>query len=181
MNTRLSEIVSEIEDARTTLYGIVGGLSQKELDEQPDPGQWSAGEILHHLYFVETGVTKLLVKQVERAAKRGLGPDPNDESVIGSLDRFAFVAAETKFKAPSNSVPRRGIEKGELMELLQDSRTALLEIVSKAGSYDLSELLFPHPAFGRINMYQWILFVGKHERRHTVQLEDLVRKIPASA
>ncbi|MCP5107329.1 MAG: DinB family protein [bacterium] len=181
MNTRLSEIVSEIGDARTTLYGIVEELSQKELDERPDPGLWSAGEILHHLYLVETGITKLLVKQVERAAKRGIGPDPDDESVIGSLDRFAIVTAETKFKAPSNSVPRRGIEKGELMKLLQDSRTALLEIVSKAGSYNLSELLFPHPVFGRINMYQWILFVGKHERRHTVQLEDLVRKIPASA
>lgn len=130
---------------------------------------------------METGVTKLLVKQIERAAKRGIGPDPNDESVIGGLDRFAIVAAETKFKAPSYSLPRRGIEKGKLMELLQGSRTELLDIVSKAGSYNLSELLFPHPAFGRINMYQWILFVGKHERRHTVQLEDLVRKIPASA
>ncbi len=67
MNYRLSEIVNEIEDARRTLLNTVEGLSQKEFDEQPVPGKWSVGEILHHIYLMETQVTKLLAKQVEKA------------------------------------------------------------------------------------------------------------------
>ncbi len=174
MNSRLSEIVNEIEDARTTLFCAVNGLSQKEFDKQPDSGQWSVGEILYHLYLVETQITKLLARQVEKAKKRGIGPDPNDESLIRSLDRFGLETAERKFKAPSSVAPQQGIEKKRLMEFLQHSRTALLEIVSEAGSYDLSELIFPHPVLGRLNMYEWILFVGKHEDRHRAQIEIIL-------
>ncbi|MGD2092779.1 MAG: DinB family protein [Candidatus Aminicenantes bacterium] len=176
MNTRLSEIVNEIENARTTLFRTVEGLSQKEFDKQPDSGQWSVGEILHHIYILENQVTKLLEKQVEKAKKRGIGPDLNTESLIKSLDRFAFETAETKLKAPSSVEPRQGIEKKKLIELLQHSRTALLEIVSAAGSYDLSELIFPHPILGRLNMYEWILLIGKHDDRHRTQIENILNQ-----
>jgi uncharacterized damage-inducible protein DinB len=176
MNYSLSEIVNEIENARTTLLNTVGELPQKELDEQPVPGQWSVGEILHHIYLLETQVTKLLAKQVEKAKKRGIGPAPNDESLIRSLDRFASMTAGRKLKAPSSVEPRQGIEKKKLMELLQHSRTALLDIVSAAGSYDLSELIFPHPTLGRLNMYEWILLVGKHDDRHRAQIENILNK-----
>jgi len=37
MNSRLSDIVNEIEMARTTLLSAVGGLSQKEFDKKPYP------------------------------------------------------------------------------------------------------------------------------------------------
>ena len=175
MNVRLGEIVSEIEDTRKSLYSIVGGLSQKEFDEPSDPDVWSISKILHHLYLVETQITKLLKKQIEKAEKRGIGPDPEKKSIIGCLDSFAFEAGETKLKAPSITVPQQYIKKGELMESLQCSRTELLDIVSKASSYNLSELLFPHPIFGKLNMYQWILFVGKHENHHMVQIENIIR------
>jgi len=176
MNSRLSGIVNEIDVARTTLFSTVGGLSQKEFDKKPDPDQWSVGEILHHLYLFENQITKLLAKQVEKAKQRGIGADPNDESLIRSLDRFAIDTTARKLKAPSSLEPRQGIEKKKLMELLQHSRTALLEIVSAAGSYDLSELIFPHPTYGRLNMYEWILLVGKHDDRHRAQIEKILNK-----
>jgi hypothetical protein len=176
MNSRLSEIVSEIEDARRTLFNTVEGLSQKEFDEQPVPGQWSVGEILHHIYLLDIQVTKLLAKQVEKAKKRGIGPAPNDESLIRSLDRFAFKTAGRKLKAPSLVEPQQGIEKKKLMELLQHARTALLDTVSEAGSYDLRKLIFPHPILGRLNMYEWILLIGKHDDWHRVQIENILNK-----
>jgi hypothetical protein len=30
----------------------------------------------------------------------------------------------------------------------------------------------PHPIFGALNGYQWILSVGKHEERHLIQLRE---------
>ena len=176
MNSRLSEIVNVIEEARRTLFTSVEGLSQKEFDEQPAPGQWSVGEILHHIYLLEILVTKLLAKQVEKAKKRGIGPDPNDESLIHSFDRVALETTGKKLKAPSSVGPQQGIEKKKLMELLQHARAAFLDIVSEAGSYDLSELIFPHPFLGRLNMYEWIFLIGKHDDRHRTQIENILNK-----
>jgi hypothetical protein len=174
MNTRLREIVDEIENARAKLYASVENLSQEELDKQPGPGIWSPGEILYHLYLSETGITTLLDKQVARARKRNLGLDPEDSSLLGSLDHFALEKAETKVKAPSRALPQKDIKKKEMIELLQNSRKELLEKISEASPYNLSELEFPHPLLGRMDMYRWILFIGKHEERHTNQLTDAI-------
>ena len=176
MNSRLNEIINEIEKARTTLFSAVSGLTQKEFDKKPDPDRWSVGEVLHHIYLFEIQITKLLEKQVEKAKKRGIGPLRDDKSLIRDLDRFALEARERKLKAPSSLEPQQGIEKKKLMELLQHSRTSLLEIVSETDSYDLSEFIFPHPDLGRLNMYEWILLVGKHDDRHRTQIERVLNK-----
>jgi hypothetical protein len=174
MNARLKEIVSHIEDVRATLLRSVEGLSSNKAEEPPGPGEWSIVEILHHLYLTETQVTQLLEKQVERAREKGIGPDPDDESLITSLDRYSLDRATTKIKAPMRSVPQQDIKKMEIIELLKDSRGKFLDTISRASAYNLSELFFPHPVIGRLNMYQWILFVGKHEARHTHQIEDVL-------
>jgi hypothetical protein len=42
--------------------------------------------------------------------------------------------------------------------------------MEEADGIDLGLLQFPHPVLGRIDMYQWILYLGKHERRHIAQI-----------
>jgi hypothetical protein len=59
----------------------------------------------------------------------------------------------------------------ELYDGLAASRAALVVQTGKADAYDLSQLHAPHPAFGRLNMYQWILFIGPLELRHLHQIE----------
>lgn len=176
MNPRLKEIVKYMEEARATLLLTVEGLSSNEAEESPGPGEWSIVEILHHLYLTETQVTQLLERQVERARQRGIGPDPDDESLITSLDQYFLDGATTKIKAPLRSVPQQDIKKLKIIELLKDSREKFLDTISRASPYNLSELVFPHPVIGRLNMYQWILMVGKHEARHTHQIEDVLTR-----
>ena len=31
----------------------------------------------------------------------------------------------------------------------------------------------PHPVFGALDMYQWLLFVGAHEGRHADQIREI--------
>jgi len=177
MNERLKEIVNYLEEVRSVLQRTVAGLSTNEAEESPGPGEWSIIEILHHLYLTEIQVSQLLEKQMERARKRGIGPDPDNESLLTSLDRYSLERATTKVKNPLRAViPQQGIEKLKILELLNSSRGNFLDIISRASVYNLSELSFPHPILGKLNMYQWILFVGKHETRHTHQIEDVLTK-----
>lgn len=132
MNPRLKEIVDEIESARSELVRIVTDASEAETRARADPCQWSIGEILHHLFLIET---------------------------VG--DRIT---------APQSVIPAKDMSRGELLALLSDSRSKLRDAIGEAHSIDLGRMQFPHPVLGRIDMYQWILYVGKHERRHIAQI-----------
>jgi hypothetical protein len=171
MGARLRQIIDEIERTRSQLLAMVSGSTQSELDSRPLPDQWSIGEILHHLSIIENQVTHVAAKQIGRAEKSGLAPDPSDESILQSLDQFAIETAPQKIASPQFAVPTKSIKKEDLLEELKKSRIALMEQLRKAHSYDLSRLQFPHPVLGRLDMYQWILYVGKHEQRHIHQME----------
>jgi hypothetical protein len=170
MNPRLKEIVDEIEAARSELVGIVSDLDEAATARRADPGQWSIGEVMHHLVLMENVVTTLLEKQIKRAKDRSIGADTSIESLLHSLDRFSLETVIDKITAPQSVVPAQGFSKSELLAQLSDSRAKLREAIKEADGVDLSQLQFPHPVIGRIDMYQWILYVGKHERRHIAQI-----------
>jgi hypothetical protein len=170
MNPRLKEIADEIENARSELVHMVADVTEAAIALRADPSQWSIGEILHHLFLIESQVTTLLEKQIKRAKDRGIGADGSTESLIHSLDHFTIETVGEKITAPQSVIPARDVTKNELLALLSDSRSKLREAIREADAIDLSRMQFPHPVLGRIDMYQWILYVGKHERRHIAQI-----------
>jgi hypothetical protein len=170
MNPRLKEIADEIEAARSELVHIVSEGTDAQTGARADLSQWSIGEILHHLFLIESQVTTLLERQIKRARDRGIGADTSTESLLHSLDQFSIETAIDKITAPQYVVPAQGLTRSELLALLSDSRWKLRQAISEADGVDLSLMHFPHPVLGRIDMYQWILYLGKHERRHIAQI-----------
>lgn len=168
---RLHEIVDALQAARARLLDGVGSLSQEDLDTSSSTGGWSAGEILHHLQLIELSVSRLIGRLLEQAAQGSLGPDPRTDSVLGSLDQFSIEISPQKSVTPTPFTPQKGYAKQVLLDGLAGSRAALLALVEKAGAFDLSRLIFPHPVLGRMDGYQWLLFVAQHELRHLHQIE----------
>ena len=41
----------------------------------------------------------------------------------------------------------------------------------------IGQIELPHPRFGLLNAYQWVLFLGAHERRHTAQIREIVETL----
>jgi hypothetical protein len=177
MNSRLKEIAKELENTRLSLHNTVSDLTQEQLDKEPEPGKWSAGEIIHHIYIVEKGITRLIAKQLGKAAQKGIGPDAETGSLIDSLDEFEIETVKTKVKAPAQSQPEKGVKKEELLKLLAEARKELENIYPEAGKFDLTQIIFPHPILGRINLYQWILFIAKHEERHINQIIKVIETV----
>ncbi len=171
MGQRLQEIIQSIEDSRDKVMTAISGLDQAALDRRPTPQEWSVGEILHHLQLIEILVARLLERQVARASRIGLGADPVGHSVLKSLDQFSIETNPQKVVSPDNVTPTQGIARQELLDGLAASRATLLLQAEKAEAFDLSQLHAPHPVLGRMDMYQWVLYVGQHELRHLHQIE----------
>jgi uncharacterized damage-inducible protein DinB len=171
MNHKVQEIVTEIEAVRQSLYDAVAALSQEQLDFKPAPERWSISENLNHLNKVERGLPKLYPLLLQKLEAAGWKPE-TDGSMLHSLDGSVLDAAQ-KFQAPERVQPQAGLTKDELLAALRQSRQAILDAVAQAPAYDLSGATWPHPALGDINFYQWVLFIGKHEKRHLAQIEDI--------
>ena len=119
-----------------------------------------------------------MVRLVEQAARSGIGPDPRADSVLGVLDQFDVESSPRKVRSPGPFTPQKGLSRQDLLDGLASTREGLLDVLAKAGSYDLGELSFPHPVLGRLDGYQWLVYLGQHELRHLHQVERSRGEVP---
>jgi hypothetical protein len=170
--SRLREIVDELEAARKRLLASVDSLSQEELDLAAGD-RWSIGEILNHLRLTEDSAVRVLQKLADKAEKSGLGPDLSTESVLHILDRFNIESAADRLVSPASVAPAKGIAGRQLHSDLSGSRAALMKALENCARFDMTQVSFPHPVFGKLDGYQWAVFVARHEERHRRQIEGL--------
>jgi uncharacterized damage-inducible protein DinB len=89
-----------------------------------------------------------------------------------SLADFVEQARDKKFEAPEFIRPR-GVALPESLARLKESRAALEHLRPRFEAADYAAQ-FPHPAFGMLNVGQWLAFIGIHEERHLGQIKRLV-------
>ena len=63
--------------------------------------------------------------------------------------------------------------------MLASSREGLRHAMAEAEGWALEKVVALHPRLGTIDMYQWLLFLGHHERRHLAQLERTIAAVTA--
>jgi hypothetical protein len=173
----LRELVAALADARTTLLGAVETVPAGRRDERPRDGAWSAGEVLDHLAQVEDGSARLFAKRVLRARESGVGREVDASSRLGSLDAFELTNRARRLEAPEIVRPREGANAAEALAALGRSRAALLAAVADADGLDLGAVKATHGRLGEIDLYQWLLFLAQHERRHAEQIAEIGRTI----
>ena len=92
---------------------------------------------------------------------------------MARLDPFEVEQSRERIATPAGFVPTRGLARQDLLNGLADSRAALLSGVGRAAAHDPGRLTFPHPVLGRLDLYQWLLYVAQHELRHLNQIERI--------
>jgi hypothetical protein len=168
MHARLDELVRLLEARRALVLEAVAAAG----NPTPRAGAWSVPEVVDHLRIVETGVSKLLHVQLSRSP-RPLPQEMSTESVAHLLDHVRLDDRHRRIVAPEAVRPRTGLSLDEAMAGLVSSREQLLRTLDEANGVALSHFTWPHPLLGPFDLYQWILFVGLHERRHARQIEEM--------
>ncbi|MGG0789961.1 DinB family protein [Peribacillus simplex] len=160
--------MNENEKIREELLNAVNGLSDEQLNAHPETGRWSIVQVLDHLYLMERAITKGISDKLK-------GDDSNpavDKPIELTLNR------EVKVQAPPFVIPSESYQSlSEVKEKLSESRKAFVQVVDHAKEIDLELKSFPHPLFKDLSLKQWILFVGLHEKRHLLQIEELKAKL----
>ncbi len=170
MHARLAEIVEYLDSTRTELLDAVNAVPPDQRDRRPTPEGWSVAEILDHLYKVEAGSANLLARRLARAREAGLAPERETSSLLACMDAYGFEDRSRKRTAPDLVRPRADVPADAALGELVAVRAALLDTLREGDGYDLTMVTATHPVLGEINLYQWVVFIGKHELRHVAQV-----------
>ena len=177
MHARLAETMGFVEEKRRELLESIRGVPVDVLRRRPMPDTWSVAEILDHLHRVESGVARLITKRVSQARAAGIGEETSTTSVISSLDRYDDEFESSRLRAPETVWPSENADVSEALESLARSREALRTAAALASGVPLGEIKHTHPLLGELDLYQWLIFIGKHEVRHRRQIERTLHSI----
>jgi len=175
MKKNLEEVIDYIEDVRSDIKNYVRDGKNILLKNNNDSNSWSSDEVLQHLYKTEVYITELLNRQMDRVKKKDLISGDETTSYLHSLDEFEIEIVKEKFNAPEISKPDGSIDSEIVLKKMNRSRSELIKLLREFSQYDMTGIEFPHPAYGRMNMIQWVLFLGKHEERHFNQIKMILK------
>lgn len=179
--TCVADIYNHINETRRRLVERVEPLTEERRTARAAENTWTVAEIVEHLSITERGLLKVMSQMlagVEAAAGAGSPTKTDAAAPVAiqpfSLDAYIERARGEKYEAPEFIRPTGAAAVADSLAHLAASRAELENLRPRFERADLSAQLFPHPAFGPLNLYQWLAFIGIHEARHLNQIDRLL-------
>jgi uncharacterized damage-inducible protein DinB len=179
MHPRIEEVINYLDRERAALSEAIERVPTDSRDKQPGPDRWSVAQVLQHLGLIEKRVGLGMRKWVTDAGNTAVGPEKETSSVMNSLPLQLIADRSLRRNAPEEVRPPGDIDAKTAWAELESARETLRSAFLDGDGLALSEVVQPHPVFGPINLYQWMLFVGSHEERHTAQIIEIAEQLKA--
>ena len=177
----VAEIFDSIDETRRRLDHTLSGIADEQQNFRSTPEAWTIAEIAEHLSIFEhqmVQLTGMMLRKAEAAGMlRAADAQPQTPDHF-SIDRFVEQSKGEKYIAPETVRPRGELPLAQSLARLQTSRASLRELRPRLEQVDGAALQYPHPAFGALNLYQWLAFIGAHEERHLRQIEAIINRKP---
>jgi len=167
----IADIMATNEQAQARFIAAVSNLTEAQVNFRPDENRWTIAEIVEHVSIVNDGFLRLthkLLKEAELVAR-----PPKADLNLGHTSLDENGRQRGPFPAPDRVRPKGGVSVEDSLTKLSVTLAGFAEIQSRLEAVDLSEQVFPHPALGPFNAYQWMVLLGEHEDRHRGQIERL--------
>lgn len=161
------KVAAYLDETRDNLLRTAKNLSPTQLQYKPAPDRWSVAECLEHITLVEN----LVLGNINNALQQAAGspkPDMSDDTLVRTVtDRSG------KATAPERIVPTGRTPHDRLLDEFEAARKRTSEFVAST-DVALRQYAFPHPRFGQVDCYQWLLLVAGHGERHRQQVEEVI-------
>jgi uncharacterized damage-inducible protein DinB len=177
MHPRLEEILAYLARVRSELAALIASAPHEAFSRQPPDGGWTGSQIVYHLGNTEGSIAKLFEGLFAKALADGLPADENTGSLLHSLDHLRVPdRAGRRIKAPERLQPPAEPDLDASWDSLQKVRERTHRAVATVDGRDLTRLSAPHPIFGPLNAYEWVLIIGQHEERHMGQMRETLSR-----
>jgi hypothetical protein len=126
--------------------------------------------------MVEAAMLKGCARQLAAAREAGLPFESETSPVIDSMPPARVANRERLIVAPERLRPT-GIDASTAWTQIEQTRTRLIDFVKSCDGLALAQVSMPHPVFGPMNLYQWLLFAAGHHARHAAQIREISQQL----
>ena len=180
MHRRTAELLATLDRHHEELVRAFEDVPVDHRDRRPGADRWSVANVLEHLALVEARIGQALTRGFAEARAAGLPPAP-DTSVVGDGDAARYLDRERRIVSNNASQPTAGLDAATAWATLQRTREATRGLLLDTDGLDVEIVTLPHPVFGALNFYQWMVFIGGHEGRHALQIQEVGRALSAGS
>ncbi len=173
----LAEIYDAMDVTRSRLVDRVGLLTTDDAGARENPEAWSVTEIVEHLSAVEKQILKLATLMLMKAESAESGPDELSRIWPISLDSIEERSRREKYQAPETAMPKGDASIADSLEVMGLSRESLHGLRSRLETVNGAIVKYPHPVFGPLNLFEWLVMLQIHEERHLRQIDAVLGKV----
>jgi dihydrofolate reductase len=158
------KLFESLDDTTSELLLLVSSFSEKQINEIPSRGSWTAAQVAEHITRSNKGIARALQKEGSITAG-------NADKRVQELKKV-FLDFSTKFLSPEFILPTRDIYRKEtLIDDLKKSVEQLKEVSSKVNLFETVN----NPPLGELTKLEMLHFVVYHTQRHIHQLKNIFR------
>lgn len=158
-----------LAESRDRLVALVRSLSPTQMAYKPGPDRWSIAENLEHVILVEhrgRGFVENALKQASDPMRRS-GYPGSPESLVAMLRDRTHPR-----RGPEQIQPTGRWRHDQLLTEFEAARKRTCEVLA-ATTADLHAHFSPHPLFGDLSCFQWLLVLAAHCDRHRAQSDEV--------
>jgi len=167
-----SELANQLSDAQEQFSAVVKSIDQKTSERQPSPGEWSVGEVVHHLILMERKI-----RQMVRAMRWGLMSKKLPPEMRKPAPLKKVSERKERVKTFATFIPLHGRTLVESLQKLDSERQKTIKFSRRVNLDKLHPRYVRHPFIGALNGEEWILFLAHHQERHAKQIEEILSHI----
>jgi len=165
----MEKVVKEAEGTLSALENLLSAFNEKQVNEVPFPGSWTAGQLAEHLIMANGGFVEVINGPTTETSK------PAD-IMIESIKKD-FLNFNVKFDSPAFISPKnKEYNRSDLLAKLKEIRSNISDVITKL---DLTKTCtsFELPVYGFLTRLEAVYFIVYHTQRHTQQLKNIYSKL----
>ncbi len=159
--------INALHESRERLLAAVQRLSSSQLAYKPAADRWSVAECIEHIILVESSILRAIEKTVQESGDLPKNALEDDALLAKVADR------SKRSKGPERLMPTGRWSDDGLFGEFEAARKRTADFAATTGA-SLRQSGFPHPAFGPLDCYQWLLLIAAHGERHRAQAEEVM-------
>jgi uncharacterized damage-inducible protein DinB len=176
MHPRIEEVLQCLDTELEGLRAAVETVPPDRRGEAPAPARWSVAEVLDHVARVERSVLRACEQQLAAAREAGLSDESETSSIRALMPPERVANRDRPLVSPERLLPKDN-DADAAWAQVEAVRERLRGFVESCDGLALSQVGFPHPALGTLNLYQWLLFSAGHHARHAAQIREIAGQL----
>ncbi len=165
-----AKFLRKLETQKCDVLSEVARLSSTQLRFRPQPGDWSALDVLDHLVKVEES----LLRTVRRHLPDGVAISARDR--VGALLITSVMLSPMRVKVPASAsmvLPAATMDLPAIVASWSSVRDQMANLLESLQPAQFRMGVFQHPVSGWMTMTDTLRFISAHLQHHRYQLNRL--------